>query len=60
MECDVQPSIYTQTLFSTGNDVDNRNAVACVPTSDLDLVGLGIHADRKLVNRIVKGLSLHP
>ncbi|KXF76807.1 hypothetical protein ATN84_12380 [Paramesorhizobium deserti] len=56
----LQPSIYTRELFSTGNDRDNRAAVAAVPTEYLDLVGIGLHADRKLADKIVKGLSLHP
>jgi hypothetical protein len=56
----LKPSIYSRDLFATGNDVDNRAAVAAVPTEALDLVGLGVHADRKEVDRITKGLSLHP
>lgn len=52
-------SIYTRELFATGNDTDNRAAVAAVPTEALDLVGLAIHADRKEVDKVVKGLKLH-
>ena len=47
-------------LFATGNDVDNRAAVAGVPTDALDLVGLGLHAERKEVDKVIKGLALHP
>jgi hypothetical protein len=54
------PSIYTKDLFSTDNDADNRAAVAAVPTDALDLVGLGLHADRKEVDKVTKGLALHP
>lgn len=54
------PSFYTRELFSTGNDADNRAAVAAVPTDALDLVGLGLHDDRRQIDRIVKGLTLHP
>ena len=53
-------SIFTADLFSTGNDADNRAAVAAVPTEDLDLVGLAVHAPRKDVDKITKGLDLHP
>jgi hypothetical protein len=56
----VNPSIFTQALFGTGNDVDNRNAVASVTTDALDVVGFGLHADRKDVDKIMKGLALHP
>jgi hypothetical protein len=52
-------SIYIQELFATGNDADNRAAVAAVPTDQLDLVGLAIHADKKDVDKVVKGLKLH-
>ena len=53
-------SIYTHELFTTGNDADNRAAVAAVPTDALDLVGLALHADRKDVDKVTKGLALHP
>ena len=56
----LDPSIYTKELFATGNDVDNRAAVAGVPTDALDLVGLGLHAERKEVDKVMKGLALHP
>ncbi len=52
-------SIYTHDLFATGNDHDNRAAVAAVEADALDLVGLALHADRKQVDKVIKGLSLH-
>ena len=52
-------SIYTRELFATGNDVANRAAVAAVATDGLDLVGLAIHAERKDVDKVTKGLKLH-
>jgi hypothetical protein len=52
-------SIYTRELFATGTDVANRAAVAAVATDRLDLVGLAIHADRKEVDKVTKGLTLH-
>lgn len=52
-------SIYTYDLFATGNDHDNRAAVAAVEADALDLVGLAVHADRKQVDKVIKGLSLH-
>ena len=56
---DLTISIFTRDLFATGNDADNRAAVAAVAAEDLDLVGLAMHADRKIVDKVVKGLSLH-
>ena len=58
-ERNLRCSIYTHDLFVTSNDADNRAAVARVPTDALDLVGLALHADRKDVGKITKGLSLH-
>ena len=52
-------TIYTYELFATGNDDDNRAAVARVATDALDLVGLAIHAERKAVDKVTKGLTLH-
>lgn len=55
----LSPSIYTEALFATDNDVDNRAAVAAVATDALDLAGLALHADRRIVDKVVKGLALH-
>ena len=55
----VRAHLYTNELFVTGNDIDNRAAVAAVVTAELDLVGLGLHAERKEIDKIVKGLKLH-
>jgi len=59
LERGVTPSIYTVDLFTTFNDVDNRAAVAAVPTENLDLAGLALHAERKVTDKIIKGLKLH-
>ncbi len=52
-------SIYTRELFATDNDGDNRAAVAAVQTDSLNLVGFAIHAERKEVDKVTKGLSMH-
>jgi hypothetical protein len=51
-------SLYTRPLFETSSDPDNRASVAGTPGSSLDLVGLGFHAERKIVDKIVNGLKL--
>ncbi|HEY9294739.1 MAG TPA: DUF2000 domain-containing protein [Microlunatus sp.] len=53
-------SIFTADLFGTGNDADNRAAVAGVGTSDLDLVGIAVHGPRNAVDRTLKGAHMHP
>ena len=52
-------SIFTRDLFATGNDADNRAAVAAVAGDSLDLAGLAIHAECRSVDKVMKGLSLH-
>ena len=59
LESGLRPSLYTKELFATGNDVDNRAAVAGVATEALDLAGLGLHGERKEIDKATKGLSLH-
>ncbi len=58
-ERNVTAAIYTMELFSTYDDIDNRTAVAGVATKDLDLAGLAVHAERRIVDKITKGLKLH-
>lgn len=53
-------AIYTRELFATGHDEANRAAVAAVAGDALDLVGMALHADRKIVDKVMKGLVLHP
>lgn len=60
LDAGLRTAIYTKELFATGHDAANRAAVAAVPTDALDLVGLALHAERKAVDKAVKGLSLHP
>lgn len=53
-------AIYTQELFSTGHDDDNRAAVKAVATDALDLVGLAIRAPHRQADQILRGLKRHP
>ena len=50
-------AIYTEALFKTSNDRDNRAAVAASPADRLDLVGIGLHADRKTIDKVINGLT---
>jgi hypothetical protein len=52
--------VFTTDLFATGDDTANRAAVAAVPRADLNLAGIAIRADRKIVDKITEGLRLHP
>jgi hypothetical protein len=55
-----QLAIFTNELFSTPHDDANRTAVAAVPADELDLVGIALRADRKVVDKVVDRLQRHP
>jgi hypothetical protein len=56
----VPVALYTAEMFSTGNDTDNRAAVAAVATEDLDLVGLALRAPHRDADAVLRGLERHP
>ena len=61
MQRDVeQVAIFTNELFSTPHDDANRAAVAAVPADELDLVGIALRADKKVVDKVVDRLKRHP
>jgi hypothetical protein len=53
-------AVYTEDLFATDNDDDNRAAVRAVAAGDLNLVGVAVHGPRNAVDKVVKGATLHP
>ena len=59
MSREVRLAIFTEELFGTGNDIDNRAAVKAVAREDLRLVGLALRAEKKTMDKITKGLTLH-
>ena len=57
---EVELAVYTQELFETGHDEANRAAVAAVSEDELDLVGIALRTERKLVDKVVDRLRFHP
>ncbi|TYO64776.1 DUF2000 family protein [Bradyrhizobium hipponense] len=55
----VKLAVYTEDMFKTTHDAANREAVRAVPRSDLNLVGLAMRAERKVIDKIVDGLKFH-
>lgn len=51
------PAIYIEEMFKTANDSDNRTAFAAAPVDALNLVGLGLHGPRKIVDKAVNSLK---
>jgi hypothetical protein len=52
-------AIYTEEMFSTGHDDDNRAAVRAVEASQLRLAGIAVYGPRNVVDKVGKGLALH-
>jgi hypothetical protein len=46
-------------MFKTTHDAANRQVVRAVMRADLNLVGLAMRAERKVVDKIVDGLKFH-
>ena len=55
----VQPALYTEEMFTTSHDAANREAVRSIEREDLNLVGLAIRAERKVLDKIVDKLKFH-
>ena len=53
-------AVYTEDLFSTGDDDANRAAVRVVPAEDLVLAGVAVYGPRNAVDKVCRGLALHP
>jgi hypothetical protein len=60
MERNVRLSLYISDMFATGHDAANRAAVKRHGPDTLDIVGLALRDERKLVDKIVKGARMHP
>jgi len=52
-------AIFTEELFTTGHDEANRAAVRAVASADLQLVGLAFRTEKRVADKVLKGLTLH-
>jgi hypothetical protein len=59
MERGVRFSLYIEEMFSTGHDAANRAAVKQQRPDTLNVVGLALREDKKLVDKITKGARMH-
>jgi len=57
---DISVAVYIEDMFATGHDEANRATVAAYSTGALPLVGLGLRADKKSVDKVTKGARMHP
>jgi hypothetical protein len=60
LQREIEHSVFTQDLFATGNDRDNRAAVKAVSTAELDLVGIAVYGPKNAVDKVLKGATKHP
>jgi hypothetical protein len=56
---DVAAAVYTQDMFTTTHDAANRAAVKAVARADLNLVGLAVRGERKVIDKVIDGLKFH-
>jgi hypothetical protein len=57
---EVPIALYTNQMFSTGNDADNRAAVRAVAADELEIVGIALRAPHRDADAVLRGLSRHP
>ena len=60
MDRGVRLSLYIEDMFATGNDADNRATVRQYAPAGMNIVGLALREDRKIVDKITKGARMHP
>jgi hypothetical protein len=53
-------AVYIEEMFKTGNDDDNRAAVLAADPAALPLVGLAVYGPKNVMDKVLKGLKLHP
>lgn len=55
----VKLSIFTEEIFSAIFDEDSRVSVKKCNNEDLNLVGMAMRDDKKIIDKVIKGLTLH-
>lgn len=56
----LRTSAYVEEMFATGHDAANRAAFAEFGPDDAKIVGVAMRADKKVVDKVVKGARMHP
>lgn len=59
MQREVKFSIFSEELFATGNDIDNRAAVKAKRRDELKIVGMAMRGPKKTIDKVLDGLKLH-
>ena len=53
-------AVYIEEMFKTGHDEANRAAVLAVTAEEMSLAGVAVHGPKNAVDKLLKGLRLHP
>ncbi|WP_324677982.1 DUF2000 domain-containing protein [Hymenobacter sp. GOD-10R] len=56
----VHLGVYPRPLFATKNEEENVHVLAQQTDQELDLVGIILYGENKLVDKALKGLKFHP
>jgi len=56
----IDVAVYIEEMFKTGHDEANRAAVLAVTAEEMPLVGVAVHGPKNAVDKVLKGLRLHP
>ena len=59
MEQRLRFSLYIEDMFATGHDAANRATVKQYAPDAMNVVGLALREDKKLVDKITKGARMH-
>lgn len=60
MERGARLSLYIEDMFLTGHDAADRAAVRRYEPSELNVAGLALREEKKLVDKITKAARMHP
>ena len=52
-------SLYIEDMFTTGHDAANRAAVKQYPPEAMNVVGLALREDKKVMDKITRGARMH-
>jgi hypothetical protein len=59
MERRIRLSLYIEDMFTTGHDAANRATVKHYAPDAMNVVGLALREDKKVVDKITKGARMH-
>ncbi len=59
LERGVSAALYIEDMFATGHDAANRAVFAEWGPDDAKVVGIGLRAEKKIVDKITKGARMH-